>query len=313
LSEARHALPTDLLALMTYNGRSNPNAAWPRERLGAAGERALPLGAAFDQFLAFARDHNAWISVQRQRLRGLVGVRPRGARQAWELDCLIDATPTLQALAGLLDGAVGDIGRAGAEKLFLRLAADSDLLPAVIETGFIPFREDMLYARVGLPNVQPSVSLRPMNPGDSYLVYRLYTAVTPESTRRCEAVTFSEWHASQELRWLRKGVQLVNDADGNIEAVVRAARLSQGILVDLLVTDEAGDSTALLIRAGVEAVQGTNLPVFVLAPSRSRLASQLEAAGFDSQGEYVSLLRRTTRLMTMPKLTPAIAKTAIGV
>jgi hypothetical protein len=271
------------------------------------------LGVALDQFLAFARGRSAWISVQRQRLRGLVGARPRGGKQAWEVDYLVDATEAVEALPGLLDCAIADLGRAGAEKVFLRLGADSALIEPVTEAGFIPFRDEVLYARVGLPARESDVPLRPLNPGDSYLAFRLYAAATPGAARRCEAATFSEWHASQERRWLRDGVQLARENNGDIDAVVRAARLAQGVMVELLVTDAARESAPALIRGAVKAVEGGRLPIFVLVPSLSGLEAPLEAAGFDCQAEYVSLLRRTTRPLALPKLTPAIAKTAIGV
>ena len=61
MTEARTVLPTDLLALVSYNGRSYKNEAWTRERLGAD-ESSNTLGLVLDQFLAFARARSAWIS-----------------------------------------------------------------------------------------------------------------------------------------------------------------------------------------------------------------------------------------------------------
>jgi hypothetical protein len=252
------------------------------------------------------------VNARHQHLQGLVGARRRGASQAWEVDCLIDTTPEHDSLIGLLECAVTDLGSSGVEKLFLRLSSDSDLLPAVREAGFIPFREEILYARVGIPEA-PEVSLRPVNPVDSYPIYRLYNATTPEVTRRNEAATFSEWHASQERRWLRNGVQLASDGGGSIVAVVRAACLSQGVAIDLLVDSNAGDRLPELIRGAVETVSGQGLPVFILTPKTGGLGGRLEDLDFASQGEYVSLLRRTTRPATLPKLTPAVAKTAVGI
>lgn len=313
MAEARPILPTDLLALVSYNGRHYPNQAWTRERLGSAEPSSLKLGVALDQFLVFARGRSAWISVRRQRLRGLVGARTRGDRQAWEIDYLIDATTEIEALPGLLECAVMDVGRSGGEKLFVRLPGGCDLLRTVVDTGFIAHREESLYARVGLPAAGETVALRPMTPGDSYPAYRLYNATTPGVTRRNEAATFSEWHASQERRWLRGGVQLVGERNGQIEAHVRAARLAQGVAVEVLADGEARKDLAALIAAGVEAVGGRGLPVFMLTPSAYGFGAHLEELGFSLQDEYVSLLRRTTRPVVMPKLSPAIAKTAIGV
>ena len=312
MREARRILPTDLLPLVSFSKRRRANEAWTRERLGAAGG-SLPIGTAFDQLFGFAGGRSGWISVRRQQLRGLVGARRRGARQAWEIDCLIDATPELDVLPALLECAVKGVGHAGAEKLFLRLACESQLLPAVRDLGFLPFREEGLYARVGLPDAEPALNLRPLSASDSYLAYRLYNATTPEATRRNEAATFGEWHACREQRWLRNSVQLVREGLDGIDSLVSAARLRQGAIMELLVGASARDVVPALIRSAGEAVSGEGLPIFVLAPSFSGLERQLEDLGFARQSDYVSLVRRTTRPLTLPKLSPAIVKTAIGV
>ena len=127
MAEARPVLPTDLLALVSYNGRNYPNQAWTRERLGSAEPPNMTLGSAVDQFLAFARGRSTWISVRRRRLRGLVGARTRGDRQAWEIDYLIDATTQVEALPGLLECAVMDVGRSGG---FTVDGAPARLVPA---------------------------------------------------------------------------------------------------------------------------------------------------------------------------------------
>ena len=311
--EARPVLPTDLLALVTYQGRSYRNEAWPRERVGAA-ESQRPLGLVLDKFLAFSRGRSAWISVRRQRLRGLVGARRRGSRQAWEVDYLIDATPAQDAVVGLLECAIAEVGRAGAEKLFLRLAADSELLPVVLDAGFIAYQEETLYARAARPEAEPALTaLRPVQPADSYLLFRLYNATTPESTRRAEAATFGEWHAAQERRWLKNGAQLLREEGGEVRAWARAARLPPGVAVDLLVDEQALPETASLVAAAVCAVAGQGAPVFALVPrTATGIASRLEEAGFEARGEFVCFMRRTTRPQSLPKLTPAIARNAVG-
>lgn len=310
--QARRILPTDLLALVTYRGRSYRNEAWTRERLGAD-ESQKPLGMVLEQLLAFSRGRGAWISVRRQRLRGLVGARRRGGRAAWEIDYLIDATPSREAVAGLLDCAVAEVGRAGAEKLFLRLKAGSSLLPVVRAAGFLPYQEEVLYrGRAEGPGEEPAL-LRAGLPMDSYPLFRLYNAITPEATRRLEAATFAEWHAAQERRWLKHGVQLVFEAEGQVRAWARAARLPQGVALELGLAPAALPRTAALVAAAAHSVAGPGEPVFVLLPrSAAAVARRLEEAGFQPQAEFVSLVRRTALPQALPKLSPAVASNAIG-
>lgn len=314
MEEPRSVLPTDLLALVSYAGRSYRNEAWTRERVGAE-ESQNTLGMVLDQFLAFARGRSAWISVRRQRLQGLVGARRRGGRQAWEIDYLIDATPRHEVVSGLLDCAIGEVGRGGAEKLFLRLATDSELLPVIREAGFIPYQEEVLYARAGRPDAEtPDMGLRTVAPSDAYLLYRFYNLTTPESTRRSEAATYNEWHAAQERHWLGKNaVQLVQEEKGEVLAWAKAARLHQGVALELMVGEGAMAQTQDVVEAAIKAVEPNGAPVFTLIPRTAEsLARRVEAAGFEPRDEFVCLMRRTTRPQALPKLVPAIAKNAVG-
>jgi hypothetical protein len=254
------------------------------------------------------------VSVQRQRLHGLVGARQRGGRQAWEIDYLVDATKGHDAVPGLLECAVADAGRAGAEKLFLRLEAGCPLLPVVIETGFQPYQESTLYHRPG--NLTPSEisGLRSLAAMDSYFLFRLYSASTPESVRRVEAATFSEWQAAQDRRWLKHGVQMVIERDGGVAGYVNAAPHTGGISIDLLVDSSAAGEVLPLVGAACSALDAPFASVEVLVPSSANgMASCLHEAGFEPQRDFVSLMRRTTRPVAVPNLRPAIVKNAVGV
>jgi hypothetical protein len=309
VTEARTVLPTDLLALVSYNGRSYKNEAWTRERVGSEASQNT-LGLVLDQFLAFARGRSAWISVRRQRLQGLVGARQRGGRTAWEIDYLIDARPDKDAVGGLLECAIAEVGKSGAEKLFLRIESCSEIEPVVRSAGFLPYQEEVLYARqprLDKANSVAAVAMRRVEPADSYALFRLYNSATPEVIRRSEAATFGEWHASQERRWLRHGVQLLAEENGRIAAATRAARLPQGILVD--VTLDVHENAVGAIEAALGALEASDEPVFVMVPAVAEgVARQLETSGFQPRQEFVSMVCRTTRPLSLPKLVPAIAK-----
>lgn len=253
--------------------------------------------------------------MHRQRLHGLVSARQRGGRKAWEVDYLVDATRDHAALPGLLESAVIDAGRAGAEKLFLRLDASSPLLPVVLETGFQAYQESALYSRG--PGLQPAGSvegLRGLEAMDSYFLFRLYSACTPEAVRRMEAATFAEWQAAQDRRWLKNGVQLVVEGEGGISAAVSAAPQAGGITMDLLAGSGASEAVMPLLIAALSALDSAYEFVEVLLPSSSdETASRLREAGFQPRRSFVSLMRRTTRPISVPSLRPAIAKNALGV
>ena len=305
MRSARAVLPIDLLALVSYNGRVYPNEARPRELVGAVDPSPNPIETAFDQWFSFATRRNAWISASRQRLLGLVSARRRGGRQAWEIDCLIDTTATRDAVPGLIECAMRAGGKAGAEKVFLRLGSSSTLLPVVMNAAFTAYSSERLYVGSGLAVNGAGTTVRPFSQQDLYPAYRLYNAVMPERTRRAEASTFGEWQAAQERHWLKGGVQFVLDKDAALAAHVRAGRLHHGLLVEVVANADGLTHTRALLAAAVAAV-GQGAPrVMVLVPeSAAGLASRLEDLGFEPRDEFITLMARTTRVARMPRMVP---------
>jgi hypothetical protein len=315
MSPVRSLLPTDLPALLAHAGLSLENAAYPRERLGA-GETQATLSVLRDQLLTFARQRSAWVSMRRQRLQGLVGARQRGGSLAWEIDYLLDTTPDRSVAAAMLEYAVTQAGKEGAQKIFLRLPADSDLMPAVLEAGFLAYQEETLYARRPARGSAEKVAieLRPGVASDSYPLFRLYCQVTPESTRRFEAATFDEWHAAQERRWQKNGLHLIQERNGSPSGLIRACRLPHGIMLDLLLDSTSAADAAALVSAAVTTIEARDEIVFVLLPRAAEgVTRALEGAGFTAGNQYVSLVRRTTKPLALPRKVPVVAKNAVGV
>ncbi|HXH20820.1 MAG TPA: hypothetical protein VNN10_02235 [Dehalococcoidia bacterium] len=302
---ARAVLPIDLLALVSYNGKVYPNEARPRELLGAVDPTPNPIETAFEQWFSFATRRNAWISASRRRLLGLVSARRRGGRQAWEIDCLIDTTAARDAVSGLLECAMRAAGRSAAEKVFLRLSANSPLLPVVMNAGFTAYQSERLYAGSALAVAGEEVPLRPFTQQDLYPAYRLYNATMPERTRRAEGSTFGEWQAAQEKHWLKAGAQLVLESEGGLAAEVRVGRLPHGLLAEIIAGAPAIEDTRGLLATAVKAAGSGLGRLMVLVPeSAPAIASQLEDLGFDVREEFICLMARTTRLARMPKLAP---------
>jgi len=315
MTDARTAAPADLVALIASAGQPYRNQSWPRERLGDD-VTPSPLGVVLKQYLTLGRGRSAWVCTEHQKLLGLVAARPRGDRSVWEIDYVIDGTEDGESLPALIDCATAETGNAGAEKLFVRLALDSELLQTFREAGFVPFREEVLYKAEGLAAKRSSHnidSLEPVVPADSYPLYRLYTLATPEAERRYEAATFEEWHAAQEKRWMRKGsVELVQTRAGRQVALVRASRLGWGTLVDLISDVDASREADALVAHGAESAGAEDAPVYVLVRrSAENVARRLEDAGFVACREFVSCMHRTTVVKTLPRTMPTV-QNAIG-
>src|SRR4051794_20685762 len=310
----RSLLPTDVLALVSYGTRNFDNRAWPRERVGAESS-SHPLGLMLDKVRTMGRDRCAWVSIEHQRLQGLVAARPRGGRSAWEIDNLIDAAGGSDALPGLIDSALAGVGEHGGEKLFVRLSAgDNDLIETFRDGGFASYRDETLYARAGSPAVVDVTDLQPALPSDDYPGFRLYASVVPEVQRRVEAVTFGEWHAAQERRWLKNGgVELVQHRGGHLSAWASAARLPWGTLV-CVTTDTEASRQAETIVAAAASRAGNGKPLYVLVSHDDEtVAQRLEEAGFVARREFVDMVRRTTVLKALPARVPGVTPKALTV
>src|SRR3990172_7296064 len=126
MSSARRPLPTDLVALVSFDGRVHPNEAKPLESLGRD-ERAHPLESTLEQWFSFATGKHTWVSVRGTTIRGLITARQRAKRSAWEVEVLIDASDDPAVALSLFSRMSAGVGRMGAERIFLRLEADSHL------------------------------------------------------------------------------------------------------------------------------------------------------------------------------------------
>ena len=313
MTSARTVLPTDLVALVAYDGRVYPNESVTRDRIGTESS-PHPLETALEQWFSFATGRHTWISVRGATLRGLVSARKRGSKAAWEVDCLIDAADDDPGvLMGLLDKVTSDAGRAGAEKVFLRVSAGSHVLKTACACGFSAYlREQLLSATTSEErppdrNVEPD-SLRRWRRKDAYPAYLLYNRWTPEGVRRAEAATYREWQAARERVSPPRGTQQrVVEHEGRLSGWLRTAAMGALGRFDLMADPNTSELQATLVDVALARLHEQRA-VFTLVPEFAMgLQERLLERGFERQGEYVVLARRTTRPVEAPELAPAPA------
>jgi hypothetical protein len=315
MTVARTVRPTDLVALVSFDGRIYPNEAKTRDRLGREQSSPSPLESALEQWLSFATGRQTWISVRGSTLRGLISARRRSSNAAWEVDCLINAADEESICMSLLDRVSEEAGHGGAEKIFLRLAADSGVVPIARRAGFVPCVIENLYAHQGpvpaerLDGKAPrsragsTLALRRRSRADAYALFQLYNVAVPESVRGVEAATFAEWLAAQERHWLaRRSTQLVLDCDGYLGAWIRTAADGDIGRFDLLVHPRELDLLEPLLIAALARLSGQGV-LLTLAPEyQESLARLLESLGFERQDQYVVMAKRTAVLVKAPRL-----------
>ena len=298
---ARTVLPTDLVALVSYDGRVYANEAITLDRIGSE-ESPHPLEAALEQWFSFATGRHTWISVKGATLRGLVSARKRGSKMAWEIDCLINAEDNDPAVVmSLLDQVTDAAGRSGAHKIVLRVPSESMTVADASRCGFAPYRHERLWKREQeRAEARAATGMRRRIKSDLYPVYQLYNATVPESIRRYEAATVGEWQASTEH--IGRASQFVLATGDRIGGLLRVAGDGDTGRFDLL-----GDIPALDTLIAAAMAKLANRPsVCALVPEHQQaVATRLAEIGFTPADEYTVLVRRTVR--TVKKTAPATA------
>lgn len=309
MARVRTVRPTDLVALVAYDGRVFPNEAVTRDRVGTEAA-PHPLEAALEQWFSFATGRHTWISIKGATLRGMISARRRGSNTAWEIDCLIDAADDdAGVLMSLLDQVASDAGRAGAEKIFLRVPIGSDVIGTARSTGFAPYLTERLFAagpereRTTSPPAIGGVTFRRWAKADAEPTFRLYNHWAPETVRRAEAVTFREWLAARERISPTRGMyQRVIEHDGRVVGWLRAAATGEAGRFDLMADPEPPELVVALIDAAIARLHEP-AALYTLVPEfATALRERLIGRGFVEQGEFALLARRTVRTAPAPEL-----------
>jgi len=309
MTRARTVRPTDLVALVAYDGRVYPNEAVTRANAGTAAS-PHPLERALEQWFSFATGRHTFISVKGATLRGLVSARKRGSKAAWEIDYVIDATDDdADVLVSLLDRVAEGAARAGAEKVFLRVASGSSAVRKACASGFSLYLTERLLAATGPREAalaQEPARLRRWGRADAYPTYRLYNVWTPEPVRRTEAATFREWQAARE-RIAPKGTQQrVIERDGRIAGWLRTAANGETGRFDAMAEPATDELLDTLIDAALERL-GEQSQLYTLVPDFApALRERLLGRGFEEREEYAVLSRRTTQTVAVPELVPVV-------
>lgn len=317
MSRPRAARPTDIVALVAFDGRVYPNEARPWARLGRDAAGAHLLGSAFEQWFSFATGRATWVSVQGQTVRGVISAHRRAGRLAWEIDTLIAAAEDAPAIAlALFDQLAGGAARAGVHKLFLRLDAGSDLIAAAHRAGFATYARETLLRLEAWPPAEgqrgvgggqsegPSFptahsplptapALRPQAKGDAYSLFQLYSRGTPEQVRHVEAATFQEWLAAGENRSRGRGaLSLVGEQEGRAVAWLRTSREPDQGRLDLLLHPDCWPVVEALVDHCAAALKAGRPVCALVRDYAAPVAERLTGLGFAPAGAYVCLAKR---------------------
>jgi hypothetical protein len=306
MSRARYPLPTDLVALVSFDGRVYPNEAKPFDRLGLD-ERARPLEDALERWFFFATGKQTYVSVRGATIRGLINARPRGKRTAWEVEALINADDDKAVVSSLFSRMLAGIGRVGAERVFIRLDAASAIVRAARDAGFFPYQPQTLYRLDGKGRAKaPEIGLRAKSKQDLHGMFQLYMHAVPANVRAIEGATFKEWQAALEP-WGGRTTDLVLEEDGAITAWVRVQSGQCGRLSVL--STSRGASLDDVIQAATAKLSKSESLLSIVPEQDAGLAAAFERQGFQPSGSYLLMAKRLTK--TAQELVPEAARAVV--
>ena len=264
------------------------------ERLGLEEHGVALLERAVQQWAPIGSGRLTWVIMRGMTLRGLASARRRARRSAWEVDYLIVPSGDEGTCVSLLEELACGLGRAGAERVFLRLDGHSRLLHAVRSAGFFPYLRERLWRLEPAPGMPdcPPLPMRLRTAADLLPLFQLYNAAVPATVRRCEASTLREWAALQERGRCQ---HLVLQKDGRLAAWLRLVR-RDGAGCFALLAPRRGDAPLDNLLATALHYLRDRRPIFCLVPEYERtLAARLVDLGFQPAAEYVVLANRLVR------------------
>jgi len=292
MTNARRPLPTDIFALVTFEGKVHANEAKPRDRVGLD-ERGRALEEAIEQWVTFSLGKHTWLNVKGATIRGLVTVRPRAKRSVWEVEMLIDSNDDDSVVGALFKQMVSGCAGSGAERLFLRVDERSRLIDSARAAGFFTYQKENLYELNGKPSVdQPDLALRKRTKKDLHGLFQLYNRVAPANVRAIEGTTLREWQAGQE-KWGGRPQDFVLEEDGVISAFLRTVPGPAGRIG--VFANTSGEQFDELLRFGLARLRRSKRVLCLVPDYDAALARALSDHGFEPVRRYAALAKRFTK------------------
>jgi hypothetical protein len=292
MSSPRRPLPTDLVALVSFDGRVHPNEAKPLDRLGLD-ERAHALESTIEQWFSFATGKHTWVSVRGATIRGLISARGRAKRSAWEVDALIDVDEDEEVALSLFSRMISGITKQRGERVFLRLDNGSHVSEAARKAGFFPYAKETLYRLDSAPSSQPTdVPFRPREKSDLMGMFQLYSHCVPANVRAIEGPTFREWLAAQES-WGGSTKDLLVEEDGIISVWLQLMTGQTGRFS--LLAQSTRFTADMLVQSALAHLNASRRLLCLVPEYNGGWAGCLERLGFQPAAAYTCYAQRLVK------------------
>jgi hypothetical protein len=291
--------PTDLVALVAFDGRVYRNQAVTREHIGRRQPAPHALGAALQHWLL--RRRNLWMDIRGRQIHGIATARDLGSSKAWEIDTLIDASDKADgALQTLLEQALEAAVEHGVSHVLLRLQQDSPALEVAARAGFAPVMAERMWTGDGSSerrSPEAGIEVRRADKADRLAQFQLYNRALPATCRAAIAMTLEEWEATRERHWFGRGGREYMAFEGaRPVAALRMAKTDEAVQLELTADAGGGERGANELLGVAARSREARLPFVALVPEPATpVQSALAAFGLQPSTEYVLMCRRTRR------------------
>ena len=234
---------SDAVLSVLLNQPKGSNLVWARHGcIGSKRTRSATAGF-WKEVFTQRLDRVTRVWREGQNLAALASARALSGPRAWEVDHLYLADWDGEFLGSqarlpdkqedmvlqLLEGLVQECLEKGAERVFLRCPTQSAVIEAARHIGFFPqVTETVLEGRGGHEIADTPVGLRERLPQDTYGLFQLYSAATPQQVRVGLGFTLDQWRDSQEPESARQWVVTHKDKISGWAALWSHAGTAEG-------------------------------------------------------------------------------------
>ena len=302
----RSFMPFDVVDLLVA-GRALSNKAKTRDGVGRKDARLSDLANIVGDWFNRQLRPCVWVYTDGLALRGLASVRDRGGPHAWEVNRLLVADEDRNCCLKLLEHVSLAGGRLEVGRIFLRLSADSPLLKAAQETGFLPYSTEHVYLQERADGTETSSgtplasSPRRKKADDEYRLFELYHACIPPHIRRAEGMTYKEWQSNRD-RSLRQ--EWVFEKGGDLVAWVATDMGRHCGQLDVLAATR--DEMQSAVEYGLNSLSGCQQVCCLVRDFDAALLQLLESRGFSRVMTYAVLTKELLVRVVEPLVMPAV-------
>jgi len=255
-------------------------------------------------------------------MQGLAQIRQRKGRPEADVIYLAPSFSTADEAPviwyRLLNHLCARAGERGVQRLFVRLAEDSEEVETFQQIGFSQYTHEDIFC---LKSLREScrqlgrVVMRPQQAVDAWALQRLYANVAPRLVQQAESLGERGWEQSAvDWPFWARSKGYVLEEDGEIVSYLRCSKGRIGHWMRILLHPQAYDRADEVIRYGLALLwHDPPRPIYCnVREYEGGLKTPLQAWGFEPFASQAVLVKHMTVRVLEParKLVPALDKRA---